>query len=448
MTETLNSSVFHRQLTETLPIAVAGTGPYLIDSNGKRYIDGSGGAAVSCLGHGHPKVIDAIVKQAQTLAFAHTAFFTSEPAEQLAQHLIVHAPEGIDHVYFVSGGSEAIESALKTARQYFVEKGETSRTKFIARKQSYHGNTLGALSVGSSVSRRKKFLPLLTDTIHIDACYSYRHKKAEESLKDYGLRAANQLETAILEAGPENIIGFVGETIGGATAGVLMPETGYWTRVRQICDRYGILLILDEVMCGMGRTGSLFACQQENLRPDLIAIGKGLGGGYQPIGAMLSSATIYSTLKESSGALMGGHTYMGHPIACAAALAVQTVISEEKLLENVVTMGKLFETKLHETFDMHPHVGDIRGRGLFWGVELVSDKIGKQPFAADFRLHSRIKQCAMDAGLICYPGGGTIDGVSGDHIMLAPPFIINSDHALEIINKLHTAIDRALAEIQ
>ncbi len=448
MTTTRDSSVFHRQLTETLPIAVAGDGPYLIDSNGNRYIDGSGGAAVSCLGHNHPKVIDAIVRQAQTLAFAHTAFFTSEPAEQLAKYLVNHAPEGIEHVYFLSGGSEAIESALKTARQYFVEKGETSRTTFIARRQSYHGNTLGALSVGSSVSRRKKFLPLLTGTIHINACYSYRFKNAEESAQDYGLRVANELETAILDAGPENIIGFVAETIGGATAGVLMPEAGYWSRVRQICDKYGILLILDEVMCGMGRTGSLFACEQENVRPDLIAIGKGLGGGYQPIGAMLSSAEVYNSLKESSGALTGGHTYMGHSIACAAALAVQNSIAEEKLLENVVNIGKLFESKLHDTFDSHPYVGDIRGRGLFWGLELVQDKLSKQPFPADLRLHSLIKQASMDAGLICYPGGGTMDGVSGDHVMLAPPFIINAEHVLEIINKLHTAIDQAVITIK
>jgi adenosylmethionine-8-amino-7-oxononanoate aminotransferase len=448
MTPTHNSKVFHRQLNQSMPVAVSGTGPYLIDSEGKRYIDGSGGAAVSCLGHNHPKVVAAIVEQAQSLAFAHTAFFTSEPAESLAQHLVARAPEGIEHVYFLSGGSEAIESALKTARQYFVEKGEYSRNQFIARKQSYHGNTLGALSVSGSVARRKIFLPLLTQTIHIEACNAYRNRADSEAIEDYALRAANELEEAILTAGPENIIGFIAETVGGATAGVLMPALGYWARIRQICDKHGILLILDEVMCGMGRTGSLFACEQENLRPDLIAIGKGLGAGYQPIGAMLASATIYQTLKETSGALMGGHTYMGHPIACAAALAVQQAIVEDKLLENVASMGKQLETKLHDTFGSHPHIGDIRGRGLFWGIELVKDKANKQPFPAEHRLHSRIKQLAMDGGLICYPGGGTVDGISGDHVMLAPPFIINSDHILEITDKLLAAINQAISETE
>ncbi len=448
MAPTPGSKVFHRQLNQTLPIATAGAGVYLFDDQGKRYLDASGGAAVSCLGHGHPKAIAAIVEQAQTLAFAHTAFFTSLPAEQLAQHLIARAPQGIDQVYFLSGGSEAIESALKTARQYFVEKGEPCRTKFIARKQSYHGNTLGALSVSSNVLRRQKFLPLLTDPIHIDPCYAYRYQLESESSKDYALRAANALEAAIIEAGAENIIGFVAETVGGATGGVLMPEPGYWGRIREICDHYGILLILDEVMCGMGRTGSLFACQQEQLRPDLIAIGKGLAGGYQPIGAMLCSSSIYQTLKETSGALMGGHTYMGHPIACAAALAVQQAIVDEQLLDNVVRMGGAFETGLNETFADHPHVGDIRGRGLFWGIELVKDKASKQPFPPQLKLHSRIKHFAMEQGLICYPGGGTADGLSGDHIMLAPPFIINAQQLEEIRHKLLIAINQAISETQ
>lgn len=443
-----NSAVFHRQLTETLPMAVGGDGPYLIDSDGKRYIDASGGAAVSCLGHNHPKVVAAIVHQAQTLAFAHTAFFTSEPAEKLAKHLIAKAPAEISHVYFLSGGSEAIESALKTARQYFVEKGEATRSKFIARKQSYHGNTLGALSVGASVGRRKKFLPLLTDTIHIEPCYEYRHKTDSESLEEYGLRTAHELEKAILTAGPENIIGFVAETVGGATAGVLMPAPGYWSHIRHICDKYGILLILDEVMCGMGRTGALFACELENCRPDLIAIGKGLAGGYQPIGAMLCSSTIYQTLKETSGALMGGHTYIGHPIACAAALAVQEAIVEDKLLDNVQRMGSLLQDRLHSVFASHPYIGNIRGRGLFWGIELVQDKSSKQPFAAEKQLHRHIKRMAMDAGLICYPGGGTVDGSTGDHVMLAPPFIVNQSHVDEIVEKLDQAINQAIAAIE
>jgi adenosylmethionine-8-amino-7-oxononanoate aminotransferase len=443
----LESKIIHRQLNATLPIAVAGDGAYLIDKSGKRYIDASGGAAVSCLGHAHPDVIQAIIEQTQKLAFAHTAFFTSEPAEELAHTLVAQAPDSIEHIYFVSGGSEAIESALKIAKQYFFDKGEPKRSKFISRRQSYHGNTLGALSISGNVWRRNPFEGLLSQGFHISPCYPYRDQRQDESLQAYGGRIANELESLILHEGAGTIVGFVAETVGGATGGVQVAPPGYWSRIKEICDQYGILLIADEVMCGMGRTGSMYACEQESFDPDIIAVAKGLGAGYQPIGAMLCSAEIVSTISKGSGAFLGGHTYLGHPIACAAALAVQKVIKANNLLDRANDLGGVFQRCLVETFASHPHIGDIRGRGLFWGVELVECKNTKQPFDAKLNLHQHIKDAALSQGLICYPGAGTIDGREGCHILLAPPFIITEKQVLEICNKLESSINLAITKI-
>ncbi len=436
--------ILHRQIHDDLPVAVKGDGPYIIDSEGKRYLDASGGAAVSCLGHSHPRIIAAIKEQVDQLAFAHSRFFTSKPAESLADFLIARAPTGIEHVYFVSGGSEAVEAALKISRQYYLEKGESGRHQFIARRQSYHGNTLGALAVGGNMWRRKQFQPLLMDSQHVSPCYPYRDKRMDESLEQYGLRVANELEQRIQAVGAETVIAFIAEPIVGAAAGVLVPVPGYWQRIREICDQYEILLILDEVMCGMGRTGSLFACEQENLRPDIVAIAKGLGAGYQPIGAMLCSDEIFNTLSEGSGFFQHGHTYMGHSTACAAALAVQSVIEEDDLLENVRVQGAALGDELRQRFAEHRAIGDIRGRGLFWGLELVADKNSKAPIDPALKIHEHIKQQAMSAGLICYPGGGTIDGESGNHILIAPPFTITGEHVTEIGEKLAKSLDRAL----
>ena len=428
-----------------MPVAKQGDGPYIIDTDGRRYIDASGGAAVSCLGHSHPRVISAIKDQVDQIAFAHTGFFTSEPAERLADHLVSLAPEGINHVYFVSGGSEAVEAALKLARQYFLEKGEGERSLFVARRQSYHGNTLGALSVGGNEWRRQPFAPLLIDAEHVSPCYAYREKQPDESDEAYGLRAANELEERLLAVGPEKVIAFVAEPVVGATAGALAPVPGYFKRIREICDKYGILLILDEVMCGMGRTGTLFACEQDGVRPDLLAIAKGLGAGYQPIGAMLCSGKIYDTIRDGSGFFQHGHTYMGHPTACAAALAVQQTIQEEGLLENVRRMGEKLDAALHDRLGNHANIGDIRGRGLFRGIELVADRASKAPLDPDLKIDGLIKREAMARGLICYPGGGTIDGKRGNHVLLAPPFIIDDSHVAEITEKLGDAIEAALA---
>ncbi|TNF22184.1 MAG: aspartate aminotransferase family protein [Rhodobacteraceae bacterium] len=434
------SHVFPRHSKAVLPHATGGEGCYLIDSEGKRYLDGSGGAAVSCLGHGDAGVIAAIKDQLDKVAFAHTGFFTSQPAEELADLLVAHAPEGIERVYLVSGGSEATEAAIKLARQYWVEKGEPARAKLIARKQSYHGNTIGALSAGGNEWRRAQFGPLLLDVSHIDPCYEYRLRHEGESLEDYGLRAADALEDEIQRLGPENVMGFMAEPVVGATAGALTPAPGYFKRIREICDRHGILLILDEVMCGMGRTGTLFACEQDGVRPDILCIAKGLGAGYQPLGAMLCSGEIYDAIADGSGFFQHGHTYMGHPTAAACGVAVVSAILDRGLLPKVVDQGDKLAQRLTDRFGQHSHVGDIRGRGLFRGIELVEDRDTKAPFDPARGVAAKIKKAAFAEGLICYPMSGTIDGRQGDHILLAPPFIIEDAQLDELTDKLGRAI--------
>ena len=438
------SHVFPRHTKSMPPLALSGEGCYLFDASGKRYFDGSGGAAVSCLGHGDPEVIEAVKTQAEKLAFAHTGFFTSEPAEKLADLLIANAPGDLDRVLFVSGGSEANEAAIKLARQYFVEKGESNRRFLIARRQSYHGNTLGALAVGGNQWRRKQFSPLLVDVSHISPCFEYADRSPEESTFDYGQRVAQELEDEILRLGSDSVIAFLAEPVVGATAGAVPAVEGYFTRIREICDRYGVLLILDEVMCGMGRTGHLFACEADNVTPDIACIAKGLGAGYQPIGAMLCSSEIYGTIEEGSGFFQHGHTYLGHPVATAAGWAVLEAILARDLVSRVRRMGEHFDKALKDQFSEHAHVGDIRGRGLFRGIELVADKVSKSPFAPEKRLAAGIKKAAFDQGLICYPMSGTRDGVNGDHILLAPPFIIEDDQIEEVVTKLDTAISSCL----
>lgn len=439
------SHIFGRSTRGKLPTAVAGDGCYLIDAAGKRYLDGSGGAAVSCLGHSNARVRAALHAQVDQLAFAHTGFFTSDPAEELADRLVAAAPEGIDRVYLVSGGSEAVEAALKLARQYYMEIGQPQRHRVIARRQSYHGNTLGALAAGGNEWRRAQFAPLLVETTHISPCYEYRGRAEGESVEDYGLRVADELEAEILRLGPETVMAFVAEPVVGATAGAVPAVEGYLKRIREICDEYGILLILDEVMCGMGRTGYLFACEEDGVAPDMITIAKGLGAGYQPIGALLVQGKIYDAIAAGSGFFQHGHTYMGHAMAAAAANAVLSEIEENDLLTCVRTQGEKLQNALVAQFGQHAHVGDVRGRGLFRGVELVADRDTKQPFDPALKLHAKIKAAAFEAGLICYPMGGTIDGVNGDHVLIAPAFITEDTQIDELVSKLSTAIDKALS---
>ena len=442
----MNTHVFHRSLLTTPPVAVRGQGLWLEDAAGQRYIDASGGAAVSCLGHGHPDVLAAMHRQIDQLAYAHTSFFTTEVAEQLADQLVRTAPAGMSHAYFVSGGSEAVEAALKMARQYYLEIGQPERSHFIARRQSYHGNTLGALAVGGNAWRRQQFAPLLIDVTHVAPCYPYRDQRTDETPEAYGQRLAQELDETIQRVGPGKVLAFIAETVGGATAGVLVPVPGYFKAVREVCDKHGVLLILDEVMCGMGRTGTLHACEQDGVVPDLMTIAKGLGGGYQPIGAVLAQQKIVDAMSSGSGFFQHGHTYLGHAVACAAALAVQQVIERDGVLQKVKRDASVLQALLADKFKNHPHVGDIRGRGFFWGIELVQDRASKAPFDPARRLHAKVKAAAFARGLLVYPMGGTVDGCYGDHILLAPPFIASQDELAQIVSRLAEALDAALAQ--
>lgn len=437
--------VFHRNPKHKYPVAVGGDGPYVIDLDGKRYLDACGGAAVSCLGHSDREVIDAIKAQLDQLPFAHTSFFTNKPMEGLACELVENAPAGIERVYFCSGGSEAVEAALKLARQYFVEIGQAGRSQVIARRQSYHGNTLGALATGGNLWRRKQFEPLLFGVTHVSPCYTYRDKLEGEGDAAYGQRLVRELEEEVQRLGPDRVMAFVAETVGGATLGCVTPVPGYFEGVRAVCDKYGMLLILDEVMCGMGRCGTLYACEQESVVPDLICIGKGLGAGYQPIGALLASARIHDAVVNGSGFFQHGQTYSGHATACAGALAVQRAVKNRGLLAKVRERGNGLEARLRARFGSHPHVGDIRGRGLFWALELVEDRASKRPFDAQRRISATLKLQALENGLMCYPMAGTLDGVSGDHVVLAPPYIITEAQLDEIVDKLARSIDEVIA---
>ncbi|NOD33623.1 MULTISPECIES: aspartate aminotransferase family protein [unclassified Ruegeria] len=437
------SHVFPRHTKSDLPIAAGGEGCFLIDAQGKRYLD-CGDAAVSCLGHSNPAVIRAVQDQVEQIAFAHSGFMTSEPAEALADLLIQHAPGDLDRVYFVSGGSEATEAAIKLARQYFLETGQPERRHVIARKQSYHGNTLGALSAGGNAWRRAQFAPMLIEMTHISACYEYAEKPESEGSFDYGQRVANELEAEILRLGPDTVMAFMAEPVVGATLGAVPAVEGYFKRIREICNQYGVLLILDEVMCGMGRTGHLFACDHDDVAPDILCIAKGLGAGYQPIGAMLCTGAIYDAIRDGSGFFQHGHTYIGHPVATAAALAVVRELTERDLPARAGVMGDKVQSALEAAFGQHPNVGDLRGRGLFRGIELVSDRGTKAPFDPSLGIAGKVKKAAMAEGLICYPMAGTRDGRNGDHILLAPPFIIEDARIDELVSKLERALSAVI----
>ena len=437
--------VLHRSLSGSMPTVSHGEGVYVYDTGGREYLDGCGGAAVSCLGHSDGRVKRAITEQLDRIPFAHTGYFTNDPVERLAEKLAERAPGALDWAFFVSGGSEAIESALKMARQYFVERGETGRARFITRRQSFHGNTLGALAAGGNRWRRAQFEPLLIETHRIEPCYEYRGRWLEETPELYGLRIADELENKILELGPDTVAAFIAETVMGATAGAVPPTAGYFRRIREICDRYGILLILDEVMCGMGRTGTMFSCEQDDVVPDLLTLAKGLGAGYQPIGAVMVADHVMRAFAEGSGFFQHSHTYMGHPVACAAGNAVIDAIEEDDLLANVRERGEELQAGLRTTLGQHPHVGDIRGRGLLIGIEIVRDRGTKEPFETERKLPARIKAAALEEGLMVYPMGGTIDGIAGVHVLLAPPYIIDRGHVETIVERLSAALDTALA---
>ena len=436
--------VFQRNSRSDLPMATSGEGCFLYDERGQSYLDASGGAAVSCLGHSDLHVKNAIIKQVENMAYAHTSFFTSSPAEDLAARLAQLAPGDMNRVYLVSSGSEAMESAIKLARQYFIEKGQPNRKHIIARKQSYHGNTLGALAAGGNQWRRQQFEPLLVETSLISPCYAWRYKRDDESEEEYGLRVANELEDEILRLGPDQVMAFLAEPVVGATAGALCPVPGYLARVREICDQYGVLLIFDEVMCGMGRTGTLFAGDRDGVIPDIVAIAKGLGAGYQPIGAMLCQDFIHDAIEHGSGFFQHGHTYLGHPIAAAAANAVLDRLVGDGLVDGVAQKGEYLKSQLKAKLAQHPNIGDIRGRGLFIGIEMVASRDDKTPFDPALNIAGNLKKNAFNRGLACYPAQGTIDGKIGDHVLLAPPFIITNDEMDMLVDRLALAIDMTI----
>ena len=433
------SHVLHRSLLKTPIVAARGDGVYVEDKDGNRYLDACGGAAVSCLGHDHPAVLDAIKEQLGKLPYAHTAFFTTELLETLADELVAEST-GMEKVMLVSGGSEAMEAALKLSRQYFVECGQPQRDTFIARRQSYHGNTLGALGVGGNEWRREMFAALLRQGHHIAPCFEYRDRREGESAEDYGLRVANELEDMINHIGPQRVAAFVAETVVGATAGAVPAVAGYFTRVREICDQYGVHLILDEVMCGSGRTGTYFAHEQEGIVPDMVALAKGLAAGYQPIGALLCRKEITDALSAGTGFFQHGHTFMGHATAIAAALATLDTLRRENLLANVEARGNSIRAGLRAEFANHPNVGDVRGRGLFIGVEFVADRDSKKPLDPADKIHKKVQDEALARGLMVYGMGGTIDGRNGNHVLLAPPYIFDESHEAELTEKFSAAI--------
>jgi adenosylmethionine-8-amino-7-oxononanoate aminotransferase len=435
--------VFHRSTRERPPIAVRAEGIFLFDAEGRRYIDACGGAAVSCLGHGHPAVLVAMREQASRIEYAHTGFFTTEAAEDLAA-VMADISDGLERIWLTSSGSEATEAALKLARQYHLERGDAGRSKVIARRLSYHGNTLGALAAGGSVWRRMPYEPLLIEIALVDPCFEYRFAEPGESREEYGRRVADALEQELLRQGSETVMAFIAETVVGATTGAVPPVPGYLQRVREICDRYGVLLILDEVMCGSGRTGTFVSCEQDGVVPDIVTLGKGLGGGYEPIGAVMCAAKVYDAVAGGSGALKHGQTYNAHPVGCAAALAVQRVIQEEKLLGRVNEAGAKLRNLLAARFGNHANIGDIRGRGLLLALELVADRETKAPFDPELALHQRAKVDAFERGLLIYPSGGTADGRSGDHILLAPPYNVTDDELDMIVDLLGQTIDAVL----
>ena len=436
---------FQRQVNQSAPMAVRGEGIHLFDHTGKRYIDASGGPSVACLGHNDPDVRAALHAQIDAVTYVSNQFFTTAVAEELADIIVAGAPAGIESVIFVCGGSESVEAALKLTRQYFVEKGETRRRHIIGRRQSWHGASLGALAVGGHAQRRDGYEPMLPENHHIAPCYAYRYKEPGETEEAYGQRVADELEAKVQELGPETCAAFIAETVVGATTGAVAPVPGYFKRIREICDRHGMLLILDEIMCGMGRTGTLHACEQEDVVPDIMTVAKGLGAGYQPIGAVLAHKRVVDAVRSGSGTLKHGITYMAHPVACAAGLAVQKAIRDRNLLANVKAEGEHLAERLQERFGNHRHIGDIRGRGLFWALEFVADRTTKATFDPGLQLHARIKAEGMARGLIVYPTGGTADGRRGDHVIVSPPFTVTGEQIDDIVDLLGETVDGALA---
>ncbi|KAK8042601.1 Exo70 exocyst complex subunit [Apiospora phragmitis] len=438
MNSSQDSAVLYRDLNAQFLSLARGRGLFLELKNGVSVIDASGGAAVACIGHGDERVRDAIVEQLNKVAYCSTLFYTADVCEKLCQELVGSTNGHMSRAYIVSSGSEAMEAAMKLARQYFFEKThpEPQRAKFIARNHSYHGTTLGSLSMGGHVSRRAKFEPMLLSNIFkVSRCFAYRDQGHREADQSYVARLADELDEEFHRLGPDTVCAFVAEPVVGAALGCVPAVQGYFKAMRAVCDKYGALLILDEVMCGMGRTGTLHAWEQEDVVPDIQTLGKCLGGGYQPIAGVLVSCNVVDVLMRGSGSFAHGHTYQGHPIACAAALEVQKIVRDEQLLNNVRSMGELMSIRLAEALQDHPNVGAIRGRGLFWGIEFVANKATKEPFPAAANVAMGLAAIGLTKPykIAIYPGTGTVDGVNGDHVILSPSYNITAAEVENIV---------------
>jgi len=442
--KTNQDHVFYRNPTRFYPTAVRGEGIYIYDSEGKQYMDGSGGAVVVSIGHGVPEIREAMLKQAGLISFTHGSQFTTEPAIELADELIRMSPPEMNRVYYLSGGSEAVETAVKMARQYQVDRGRPSKYKVISRWTSYHGNTLGALALSGHTGRRKYYQPLMMHTPHIAPCYCYRCPFGLEPER-CAVECADDLEKAILYEGPDSVSAFIAEPVVGATAGALVPRDGYFQRIREICDRHDVLLIIDEVMTGVGRTGRRFAMEHWNVSPDMIVCAKGLASGYTPIYCLIVREEIHRGIREGNGNFVHGHTYSQNPLSCSIALAVLRYLEKHDLVARCADMGRYLLEKLQGLL-RHGIVGDVRGLGLFCGVELVKDRASKEPFDPRMRMNALIGNRAFEKGLITYPGGGGADGVRGDHILLAPPFIIKKEEIDRMVGILDASIGEIMKE--
>ncbi|MCJ1377628.1 hypothetical protein MMC17_000723 [Xylographa soralifera] len=445
-----SSAVLHRDLHHAPLKVVAAKGNYLTLEDGRQIFDATCGAAVACIGHGDPCVKEAVAQQMDEVSYCHSLFFSSSGAEDLAQLLIDSTHGVMARAFIVSSGSEAMEAAMKLARQYFLELNQPERVRFIARKESYHGTTLGALSMSGHLGRRKLFEPMLLDNVsRVSACNAYRGMRDGETTEEYVRRLAQELDDEFERVGPGNVCAFVAEPVVGAALGCVPAVPGYFRAMKAVCAKHGALLVLDEVMCGMGRTGTMHAWQQEDVTPDLQTIGKGLGGGYAPIAGLLVSARIISALDHGSGSFLHGQTYQAHPVACAAAYRVQTIVLTQGLIANVARMGALLARGLHAGLDPHPNVGDIRGRGLFWGIEFVADKRTKRAFALErgvaWRVHER--GMAEGWGISLYPGQGSADGVVGDHVLLAPAYNVTAEEVEWVVRQTVGVVEEVFAEM-
>jgi adenosylmethionine-8-amino-7-oxononanoate aminotransferase len=437
------SALFPRNFRKDYLVAVRGEGCWIVDQSGRRFLDASGQAAVISIGHGIPEIGEAVAEQSAQIAFAHTTQFHSDPAEKLAHRLLALAPPNFrsgGRVYFTSGGSEATETAIKLVRQFHLESGQPARHRVVSRRQSYHGSTLGAMTVSGNVARRAPYQPLLAEWGHIAPCFCY-HCPFDKKFPECAIACADDLDNFINKSDAASVAAFIFEPVVGATFGAAAPPDGYAQRIAEICRNHGILLIADEIMSGMGRTGKAFAIQHWNVEADIILVGKGIASGYVPLGAVLVAPRVVDAFERGSGAFQHGFTYQAHPVTTAAANAVLDYIESHKLFERVQPAAETLRAQLSE-LTSHPHVGEIRGLGLLLAIEFVKNKSTREPFPKEQNIAERIRQAALDQNVLTYPTQGCVDGINGDHILLAPPFIISQSESAQIARALRSALQK------